>query len=128
MKLRFNKNYFIVSLLLVLSEIAIVAGFNKGFIRHTFGDFLVVILLYYFFKSFLKARAFQIAITSLCIAYVIEFLQATDFLKYLGLEQNKWAALVFGNSFSIQDLLAYTLGIAFVLFMERSTFFKKWFN
>jgi len=60
------------------------------------------------------------AIATLLIAYVIAFLQLTDFLKYLGLEHRKWAALVYGNYFSAQDLVAYTLGIAITLYIEKS--------
>lgn len=120
MRSTFNKNYGIAFLLLFLIEVAIVVCFKEGFIRHTFGDFLVVILLYCFFKSFLKGSTLTIAIATLGIAYSIEFLQRTVFLRYLGLEHNQWANLVFGNSFSVQDLIAYTLGIAVTLFIERN--------
>lgn len=119
MKLTFNKNYFMTFVILFLIEVAIAVFFKEGFIRHTFGDFLVVILLYCFFKSFLRGTVWPIAIATLCIAYSIEFLQLTDFLKYLGLEHNKWAALIFGNSFSVQDLIAYTLGVVVTLWIEK---------
>ncbi len=125
MKLSFNKNYFIAFSLLFLVEIGIAFFFKEGFIRHTFGDFLVVILLYCFFKSFVKGRVWSIAAITLGIAYIIEFLQLTDFLKHLGLEHNKWAALVFGNSFSIQDLIAYTLGIIVTLYLEKSNLVQR---
>lgn len=127
MKLTFNKNYFIAFIILFLIEVAIAIFFKEGFIRHTFGDFLVVILLYCFFKSFLNGSTLPIAIATLCIAYIIEFLQLTDFLKHLGLEHSKWASLVFGNSFSIQDLVAYTLGIAVTLYIERSRVLNRFF-
>lgn len=120
MQLTFSKNYFIAFIILFLIEVAIALFFKQGFIRHTFGDFLVVILLYCFFKSFLKGSALPIAVVTLCIVYIIEFLQLMDFLKYLGLEHNKWVNLVFGNSFSVQDLVAYTIGIAVTLYMEKS--------
>lgn len=119
MKLTFNKKYFTATILLFLIEAAIAYYLKSGFIRHTFGDFLVVILLYCFFKSFLKGSTIIIAITTLCIAYIVEFLQLTDFLKYLGLEHSRWANLVFGNSFSAQDLVAYTFGILTVLVFEK---------
>jgi len=118
MKLQFNKIYFIAFILLLLTEIAIAFFFTKGFIRHTVGDFLVVILLYCFFKSFLRESIFNIAIGTLVIAYIIEFLQLTNFLDYFGLRHNKWANLILGNSFSIQDLVAYTLGIILVIGIE----------
>ena len=127
MKFTFNKNHFLAFLILFAIEVAIAYYLKSGFIRHTFGDFLVAILLYCLFKSFIKGSTALIATATLCIAYAIEFLQRTNFLQYLGLEQNKWAALVFGNSFSVQDLVAYTLGIAVTLYIERSSLSRKWF-
>ena len=118
MKLTLNKNYFIGFTLLFLIEVAIAIFFKTGFIRHTIGDFLVVILMYCFFKIFIKGYIISTALTTLFIAYVIEFLQLTDFLIYFGLGKNKWANLIFGNSFSIQDLIAYTLGVVLVLGVE----------
>lgn len=119
MKLTFNKNYFIAFIILFLIEVGIAIYFKEGFIRHTFGDFLVVILLYCLFKSYLQGSEVVIVIFTLGITYVIEFLQCTDFLKYLGLAHSKWANLVFGNSFSVQDLIAYTLGVTTVLIIAE---------
>jgi hypothetical protein len=119
MKLTFNKNYFLFFILLFLTEAAIAYYLKSGFIRHTFGDFLVVILLYCFFKSFLKSSSVLLAVITLVIAYVTEFLQLTPFLEILGWKHNKMANIIFGNSFSIQDLVAYTLGILFALLFEK---------
>ncbi|MFS4493731.1 DUF2809 domain-containing protein [Maribacter sp. 2308TA10-17] len=122
MKLKFNKNYFLFFILLFLTEVAIAYYLKSGFIRHTFGDFLVVILLYCLFKSFINANSVLVGLITLVIAYTIEFLQLTNFLEMLGLKGNVWANLVFGNSFSIQDLVAYTIGVLVVILLEnRST-------
>ena len=128
MKLTINKTYFIAFILLFLVEAAIAYYLKTGFIRHTFGDFLVVILLYCFFKIFIKGYPVAIGISTLGIAYIIEFLQLTNFLEILGLKTNLWANLVFGNSFSIQDLVAYTLGIAFTLLLEKLFSFFQTFR
>jgi hypothetical protein len=118
MKLRFNKNYFIVFIILFLTEVAIAVFLKDGFVRHTFGDFLVVILLYCFFKSLLEVNVLGIAMVTLLIAFLTEFLQMTNFLDILGLKHNRLANIVFGNSFSMQDLAAYKLGIVLVLTVE----------
>ena len=125
MKLRFNKTYFLFFILLFLTEAAIAYYLKSGFIRHTFGDFLVVILLYCFFKSFIKANSVVVALFTLVIAYTIEFLQLTNFLEVLRLKGNLWANLVFGNSFSLQDLVAYSLGIVVTLFIEIKVLSKS---
>lgn len=128
MKLTFNKKYFIAFLLLFLTEVAIAYFLKSGFIRHTVGDFLVVILMYCFLRSFVKMNSFILAGITLSIAYFIEFLQMTSFLQVLGWKHNQWANLIFGNSFSVQDLVAYTLGVAVVLFLDKSAFSKRWFS
>lgn len=128
MKLTFNKTYFIAFIVLFLIEAAIAYYLKTGFIRHTFGDFLVVILLYCFFKSFIKGQPLATGITTLGIAFIIEFLQLTNFLEILGLKNNIWANLVFGNSFSIQDLVAYTLGIVVTLLFEKLFSFLQTFR
>ncbi|GAB5472397.1 MAG: DUF2809 domain-containing protein [Maribacter sp.] len=120
MKFTLNTNYLILAVLLFLIEVAIATFFKSGFIRHTFGDFLVVILLYCFFKGFVAGKSISIAMVTLCIAFAIEFLQLTDFLQHLGIKQYRWANLIFGNSFSVQDLVAYILGIAVVIILEKS--------
>jgi hypothetical protein len=55
---------------------------------------------------------------TLSIAFCIEFLQLTPFLAVLGLQQNKWANLILGNVFSVQDLIAYTLGALTVTILD----------
>lgn len=119
MKLTFNKIYFIASVLLFLVEVLIATFLKSGFIRHTFGDFLVVILIYCFIKSFFTINSHSVAIITLVIAYVVEFIQLTPFLEHFELEDEKWANLLFGNSFSTQDLVAYTLGVMVVFTIDN---------
>lgn len=113
----FKRNYFLAFLLLVLIEILIAQ--TKGFIRHTFGDFLVVILLYCLVKTFLNIPSKTIAIGVLVFAFSVEFLQLTPFLSSVGLQHNKWARILFGATFSVGDLCAYTLGILTVFIIEK---------
>ena len=115
----FNIRSFILFLILFVIEVIIAFYVKQHFIRFIFGDFLIVIMLYYFFKSFLKATSFQIAIAVLLFAFIIEFLQLTKLLEILHLENNKLANLIFGNTFGITDLIAYTLGIITVLIIEK---------
>lgn len=110
MKTQFNTYYFTAFCALLLIEIAIALYIKGGFIRHTVGDFLVVALLYCFVKSFLNIKPLPLAITVLLFSFCIEFLQLANLLEYLKLRDNKFIAIVFGTSFSVQDLIAYTFG------------------
>ncbi|MDO6598269.1 DUF2809 domain-containing protein [Oceanihabitans sp. 2_MG-2023] len=121
MKFQCNKNYSIAAIVLFIVEAFIATFLKDGFIRHTFGDYLVVILLYCMFKSVIKTKPFYIAIAVFIIAYGIEFLQLTHFLEVLKLQNNTVAKIILGSTFSIQDLIAYTLGIITILIFEHKT-------
>ncbi|UMB62225.1 DUF2809 domain-containing protein [Lutibacter sp. A80] len=78
-------------------------------------------MLFYFIKSFLNMKSAFVAITVLIIAYFIEFLQLTQILNYLSIKENSFLRIIFGTTFSIGDLIAYTLGIVTVfLFNQKS--------
>ncbi len=119
MKLKFNTYYFIAFLILFCIEALIAILLKDGFIRHTFGDYLVVILLFCFFKSFIKGKSFQTALAVLIISYVIEFLQLTNFLELLQLHDSSFAKIVLGSTFHVSDLAAYTLGVITILIFEH---------
>ena len=116
--LKFNKSYAIYAFILFLLEVWIAVVFKSGFIRHTFGDFLVVILLYCALKSFINMKPIYMAIIVLCIAFSIEFLQLANLLEFLKLEDSYFTKLILGSTFHISDLIAYTLGCVTVLIAE----------
>lgn len=118
MILNLNKTYLIFTILLFSIEILIAAYLKTGFIRYTFGDFLSVILLYCFFRSFLKVKPVKLAVFVLAIAFFIEFMQLLNILEWLQLEQNEILKIILGSTFNTLDLVAYTLGIATVLIIE----------
>ncbi|WP_440120986.1 DUF2809 domain-containing protein [Tenacibaculum sp. Ill] len=115
--MKFNLKNFLAFAFFLLLEIAIAQ--TSGFIRHTFGDFLVVILLFYLVKTFFNLSNKTVAVSVLIFAYIVEFLQLTPLLEFLGLENNRLAIIIFGATFSIGDLIAYTLGIGTILLLEK---------
>ncbi len=116
---KFNNRSFLAFAILFTIEILIAVNLKKGFIRFTFGDFLVVIMLYYFLKSFLKIKALHLALTVLFFSYFIECIQPINILEILNLQKNTTLRVIFGTTFSIEDLIAYTLGICTVLIIEK---------
>ena len=126
MLLKLNKTYLTITILLFIIEVLIAVFLKSGFIRHTFGDYLATILLYCFIKSFIKIDSFKLAIFVLAFAFSVEFLQLTNILEVLNLQNNHLAKLVFGTTFHVSDLVAYTLGIITVLIIEtRPVRFSK---
>lgn len=125
MKYTFKPFYFTAFYTLLLIEIAIALLFKTGFIRHTVGDFLVTILLYCFIKSFVKLKAIYIALFVIAFAFIVEFLQLFNFIDYINLRGNKLVSTIIGTSFSLQDLLAYTLGVICIYVIDIKTSKKK---
>ncbi len=119
MKLHFNKPYFIATLVLFVIETLIALHIKTGFIRHTFGDYLVVILLYCFFRSFIKTKAIYLATIILAISFTIECLQLTNLLEILNLQDHTFAKTLLGSTFSISDLIAYTLGVITIYLIDN---------
>lgn len=111
MTIKFNKYFFASSLMLLSTEVCIAAFLTEGFIRHTFGDFLVVILIYCFLRSFITWHPIFIALAVLLFAFTIEFSQKFNLLDYLNLRGNDMAIIILGSTFHISDLIAYTLGV-----------------
>ena len=120
MKIQFNKKYLVLAHSLFLIELAITFIVKTGFIRYTLGDYLCVILLYAIIRGCSNLSVRASAIVVLLIAYALEALQLTPFLTYFNLQNSEMAKLVFGTTFHISDILAYTLGIITVVFIEKS--------
>ncbi len=115
----FYKYYFFLALLLFIAEVLIGAFLHDSIIRPYGGDFLVVILIYCFAKSFLNTSVLPTALCVLIFSYMVEISQYFHLIRLLGLEHSKTARLLLGTSFSFTDLLAYTLGILLVLMIEN---------
>lgn len=118
---QFKYRYFLVAIILFMVEVFIALYVKDDFIRPHFGDFLVVILIYYFVKTFLNISSRKVAIAVLLFSFTIEILQHFKIVEKLGLHHSTLARVIIGTSFSWKDLLAYTLGIAFVLLVEKLT-------
>lgn len=117
--LTFNKNYFGFTILIFLTEVLIALYVHDSFVRPYFGDVLVVILLYCFFKSFLRLPVLPVAIGVLIFSFTIELLQFFNIVEKLNLGHSKIARTVIGTSFSWIDLLCYAAGIAIVIGLEK---------
>ena len=117
--LLFRKGFFLATALLLLTEIVIAVWVHDQILRPYGGDFLAVILVYCFIRSFLATSVCKAALLALGVAYALEVLPLVHFLQHVGLQHSRLARVVFGNSFSWLDILLYTLGIAATLVIEK---------
>ncbi len=116
---RFDKYYFSIAVIIFMIEVLIALFIHDQWIRPYFGDVLVVILIYSFFKAFFDLPVTGLSLGVMLFAYTIEFLQYLKIVNHLGLEHSQLARTVIGTSFAWIDLLAYTIGIAIILFVEK---------
>ena len=116
--LKFNRHYFIIAIIILLVEILIAFFIHDAIIRPYIGDFLVVILIYCFVKSFLNTPVWSTALTVLLFSYAVEISQYFHIINKLGLQHSKLARIIMGTSFGWTDLVMYTAGIGVVVFIE----------
>ena len=121
MSFQFSKFYLALTVLLLVIEILIALYVHDNFIRPYIGDVLVVILLYCFVRTFIKAPVVPVALAVLVFAYLIETLQYLNIVKVLGLSKSRLANTVIGNYFTWNDIIAYTVGAAIVILVEKKT-------
>lgn len=120
-KLQFHKRYFIIALALFLVEVLIATVFKDWFILRAYiGDVLVVILLYYLIKAFIKINNNGLLILGIFIfSIIVEVLQLLHMAEWLGFQKGSVAYIVMGNSFSWVDIACYGAGCIVLLIVNR---------
>jgi hypothetical protein len=119
MRFRFNFFYFLLAVLIFVTEVLIALYLHDGLIRPYIGDFLVVILIYCFVRSFIQAPVVPVAAAVLVFSYIVETLQYFNVVKLLGLEHSRAANIIIGNYFTWADIVCYTLGIGLTVWLEK---------
>ena len=79
----FQKNYFGLAIVLLITEILIALFVRDQFVRPYLGDVLVVILLYCAIQSFIKIPVRTLSVWVLAFAFAIEGLQYFKFVNWL---------------------------------------------
>lgn len=108
-----------IALLLFAVEVCIALFVDDKIVRPFVGDVIVVALVYAFVSIFIKADHRKVAGGAFLFACVIEVLQYFDYVKRLGLENNRVLSVALGRTFETLDLLAYFAGFLLILFCEK---------
>ncbi|NOQ72123.1 MAG: DUF2809 domain-containing protein [Crocinitomix sp.] len=122
--MRWNWKYALIAIVILLIEIMIALFVRDQFIRPFIGDLLVVVLLYFSFRTILKAKASSVAIGVFIFAVGIEVLQFFQLAELLELENNGVARVILGSTFDWLDILAYALGIVLAYFADQKYLIK----
>jgi Protein of unknown function (DUF2809) len=115
----FAKKYLLLTLFLFLIEIFIALFVTDRVIRPFIGDVLVVCLVYCFLRIFLNTDYWKIALGAFVFACTIEILQYFDYVKLLGLENNRVLSVAMGRTFEVMDFAAYCTGFLIILLCEK---------
>ena len=115
----FNGKYLLLAAILFLVEVCIAQFFDDTVIRPFAGDVLVVILIYCFFRTFLKFPYWKLAFGVLIFACAIEILQYFDYVRLFGLENNRVISVILGRTFEWLDFAAYLTGFLVILAVEK---------
>lgn len=119
---KLNRNtrgaYFAGFSILLIVEILIERYAHDDIIRPYLGDFLVVILIYCFVMALSRISVLNGLLGVLFFSFAVEFFQLINIVKVLQYQPPKIVMIMLGSSFSVADLVAYTLGIAFTASLE----------
>ena len=115
----FSLKYLLLTIILFLVELSIALFVKDRVIRPFVGDVLVVCLIYCFFRIFLQAKYWKVAFGVLLFACLIETLQYFDYVKILGLENNRILSVAMGRTFEWLDFGAYLTGFLLILLTEN---------
>lgn len=120
--MKFNLKYFLIAIAIFLTEILIATKLKDiFFVRAYLGDVFVVMLMYYFIKSFISFEPVKLITGIFIFSCLIEILQYFHFGELLGFKDNRIMMIVLGNSFSWIDILCYFAGCVILYFIESES-------
>ena len=112
-------NYLIAALVIFMAEVLIGLYVHDDLVRPWGGDVLVVVLLYCLVRGVTRLNVLAAASAVLVFSWFAEGLQYLQIVRILRLEDDAIARTIIGTTFSWLDIVAYTLGIVFVVGVEE---------
>lgn len=127
MKLQYK--YLGVFLVLLMIEIYIGVFVHDNIIRPFVGDALIVGVIYFFIRSFIKKLRF-LPVYVFLFACVIEVGQYFNLVSILHMENFKLAKIIIGATFDFKDIFSYLIGTIFIYVYEtvEDSFIKRLYN
>ncbi len=109
---KLRRTMLLCAVLLLGSEI-LIGMLAHGWVRNSFGDILVVMLLWTLCRAVSPAKpryGMLLPAAILLFAFGVEFLQLWGFCDRLHIT-NRLLRIIIGTGFSVSDLICYTAGI-----------------
>ena len=109
-----KRNLFLAILHFLVCLIIVKVFRYSGFIRGFLGDVFFMGLMFYSLKAIYDFNKEKLLLNLLFLAYIVEISQYFKILEYFNLSNNAFLKLLFGATFDLMDLVAYTIGTFFV--------------
>lgn len=103
-------NLFLAILHFLICLIIVKVFRYSGFIRGFLGDVFFMGLMFYSLKAIYDFNKEKLLLNLLFLAYIVEISQYFKMLEYFNLSNNAFLKLLFGATFDVMDLIAYTIG------------------
>ena len=100
--------YFVIFCLLTAAEV-LIGMYAHGFVRNYFGDFLVVILIFFFIRTFIPENYTWLSAGVFAFALGVEILQGIDIVGKLSIK-NELLRIIIGTEFEYIDIVCYAAG------------------
>jgi len=121
-----RSKYLLFGIVIFFCEVLIatkLSGFK--FIRENFGDFLVVILLYFIVKTVRDFPPLPLAMCIFVFSVIIEITQYFHLSDALGFRRGSVISILMGTNFSFYDILMYLLGTITAYGFDQLYFRKR---
>ena len=105
-----KRNLFLAILHFLICLIIVKVFRYSGFIRGFLGDVFFMGLMFYSLKAIYDFNKEKLLLNLLFLAYIVEISQYFKILEYFNLSNNAFLKLLFGATFDVMDLIAYTIG------------------
>lgn len=102
--------YFLIFVLLFLTEVLIALFWHDNFIRPYMGDVIVVIVLYFSVRTIFPERMKLLPLWIFLFACIVEIGQYFNYAVLLGFADNLVMLTILGTSFAVEDLICYAVG------------------
>ena len=116
--MKINYKYLITFIILLIVEICIGLFVHDNIIRPFVGDALVVVLIYFFIRSFISKHIRFLAVYVFLFACLIEVGQYFNLVSLLHMENIKAVKIIIGSTFDLNDIFCYFLGTMLIFVYE----------
>lgn len=115
--MKINYKYLSTFIILLLVEVFIAMFIHDNIIRPFVGDALVVSVIYFFLRSFIRKSKF-LGVYIFLFACLIEVSQYFNLISLLNMENLKIAKIIFGATFDLSDIFCYFIGTILIYVYE----------